>query len=267
VLLIYLFTNDAKSITGIYKIDFDKISFETGIKSQKIAKIIEELKNEVMYDSKRGIVWIIAHTRKQFCRTPNISPKIIKSIENNLTMLRGHCFVGMFLNEYKYLNLFSASPYLYPIQTVSEGFVNPPSEGGGEGGGEGKGIIKKEVVKDGFEDFWKTYPRKVNKKEALASWKKAKTPVLDIIIKTIEKQKTSDQWLKDNGQFIPYPSTWLNQERWNDELTYGGNGNGSYQRGYKRNQERELPPDIAEAADARARKWLDAKNKAAAGKA
>lgn len=121
------------------------------------------------------------------------------------------------------------------------------------------------LVKDGFEDFWKIYPRKVNKKEALASWKKAKTPEIDIIIKSIEKQKTSDQWLKDNGQFIPYPSTWLNQERWNDELTYGGNGNGSYQRGYKRNQERELPPDIAEAADARARKWHEAK-KATAGK-
>jgi hypothetical protein len=49
-------------------------------------------------------------------------------------------------------------------------------------------------------------------------------------------------------------------------LVEGSNGNGSYQRGYKRNQERELPPDIAEAADARARKWLDAKNKAAASK-
>lgn len=53
---------------------------------------------------------------------------------------------------------------------------------------------------------------------------------------------------------------------WEKNNFEGSNGNGTNQRGYKRNQERELPPDIAEAADARARKWLDAKNKAAAGK-
>ena len=28
----------------------------------------------------------------------------------------------------------------------------------------------------------------------------------------------SDQWRKHDGQFIPYPATWLRQERWDDEL-------------------------------------------------
>ena len=28
-----------------------------------------------------------------------------------------------------------------------------------------------------------------------------------------------DQWNRDNGQFIPHPATWLNQRRWEDELT------------------------------------------------
>ena len=70
---------------------------------------------------------------------------------------------------------------------------------------------------DGFDDFWMSYPKKVNKKEALSAWKKAKRPELDIIIQAIEKQKLSDQWMKDGGQYIPYPSSWLNKERWNDE--------------------------------------------------
>jgi len=33
----------------------------------------------------------------------------------------------------------------------------------------------------------------------------------------IERQKSSRQWTKDDGQYIPNPSTWLNQERWEDE--------------------------------------------------
>ena len=126
-------------------------------------------------------------------------------------------------------------------------------------------LKKDNTAKEGFEEFWKAYPRKVNKKEAITSWNKANTPDLEILIQSIEKQKTSDQWLRNNGQFIPYPSTWLNQERWADELTYGGN-NGTNQRNFGRKNERELPPDIAEASDARARKWLAAQNKTSSGK-
>ena len=34
----------------------------------------------------------------------------------------------------------------------------------------------------------------------------------------IDKGKSSKQWNKENGQYIPNPSTWLNQKRWEDEL-------------------------------------------------
>jgi len=84
---------------------------------------------------------------------------------------------------------------------------------------------KTKIIPVGFEEFWKTYPRKVNKKEALASWVKAKLPPLEEILASIEKQKKSDQWLEMGGKYIPYPSTWLNKEKWTDELTAGGNGN------------------------------------------
>jgi len=29
--------------------------------------------------------------------------------------------------------------------------------------------------------------------------------------------KKSNEWTENKGQFIPYPSTWLNQHRWEDE--------------------------------------------------
>lgn len=80
---------------------------------------------------------------------------------------------------------------------------------------EGKG---KEQGKDTFDRFWKAYPRKVAKPVAIKAWRKAITKMeTDKILEALEKQKLSDDWTKEKGKFIPYPATWLNQERWNDE--------------------------------------------------
>jgi hypothetical protein len=37
------------------------------------------------------------------------------------------------------------------------------------------------------------------------------------MLSAVEAQKQTDQWTKDGGQYIPHPSTWLNQGRWEDE--------------------------------------------------
>ena len=42
--------------------------------------------------------------------------------------------------------------------------------------------------------------------------------LLEQMLQAIEEQKKSKDWQKDNGQFIPYPYTWLNQGRWKDEV-------------------------------------------------
>jgi hypothetical protein len=38
------------------------------------------------------------------------------------------------------------------------------------------------------------------------------------LLEAISRQKRSKQWLKDDGQYLPNPATWLNQCRWLDEL-------------------------------------------------
>ena len=70
-----------------------------------------------------------------------------------------------------------------------------------------------------FDEFWTAYPRKVGKEAARKVWRRIK-PSSELQVKildTIKNYRGSDQWLKDNGQYIPYPSTWLNQGRWDDE--------------------------------------------------
>ena len=71
----------------------------------------------------------------------------------------------------------------------------------------------------GFESFWSSYPRKTAKTEALRAFTKINPDeqTLAKMVAAVERSKLSTDWTKDNGQFIPFPSTWLNQRRWEDE--------------------------------------------------
>lgn len=66
-----------------------------------------------------------------------------------------------------------------------------------------------------FDDFWNLYNKKVgDKKKCEKKWKALKDDQREIIMQTLPK------WLKQfsDKQFQPYPETYLNQERWNDEI-------------------------------------------------
>jgi len=72
---------------------------------------------------------------------------------------------------------------------------------------------------DGFDEFWKSYPRKVGKGAALRKWRKIRPSkeMIQKILQAVTDQKACDQWTKDQGNFIPHPTTWLNAGRWDDE--------------------------------------------------
>ena len=73
---------------------------------------------------------------------------------------------------------------------------------------------------DLFNQFWDSYPKHIAKQSAVKAFEKLKPDekLLEAMLKAIESQKESKQWEKDGGAFIPYPATWLNQRRWEDEL-------------------------------------------------
>lgn len=76
------------------------------------------------------------------------------------------------------------------------------------------------LTMENFSLFWKDYPNKKNKQKALLCWKKLK-PDKELqkkIISALLEQKKSEGWTKDGGRFIPHPSTWLNNKRWEDEI-------------------------------------------------
>ena len=87
------------------------------------------------------------------------------------------------------------------------------------------------AVPPGFEAFWNAYPRKVGKPAALKAFSKAapSEDTLRDMLGAVDEQRQSLQWLKDGGQFIPHPATWLNQQRWLDEGGAIGRAGGGLQ--------------------------------------
>ena len=80
---------------------------------------------------------------------------------------------------------------------------------------------------DLFNQFWSAYPKHIAKQSAVKAFEKLKPDekLLEAMLKAIEMQRESKQWEKDGGAFIPYPATWLNQRRWEDELPQGETDN------------------------------------------
>ena len=76
---------------------------------------------------------------------------------------------------------------------------------------------------ESFEKFWAQYPKKVGKDAAFTKWKqigKSKKAKPGELIQAIILQVQAKHFKGNNGEgdFIPNPSTWLNQGRWKDEV-------------------------------------------------
>jgi hypothetical protein len=70
-----------------------------------------------------------------------------------------------------------------------------------------------------FAAFWQAYPKKKAKDDALKAFQKRKPDqaLLDAMLRAITAQRGTEDWQKEGGKFIPYPATWLNDGRWQDE--------------------------------------------------
>lgn len=70
-----------------------------------------------------------------------------------------------------------------------------------------------------FNGFWAFYPRGENKQGAIRAWDKLQPSdeLIDQMAVALKAQKQSEAWLQGIG--IPYASTWINQRRWEDDLS------------------------------------------------
>jgi len=75
-----------------------------------------------------------------------------------------------------------------------------------------------EPVDNSFEKFWENYPKKVEKIQTRKIWDKIDDPDIKTkIIKDVNLRKMNN-WKDNSKKYIPNPTSYLKNERWNDEV-------------------------------------------------
>lgn len=83
-----------------------------------------------------------------------------------------------------------------------------------EEGNKGKKKERNNTYTESFEIFWKEYPNRVGKPDAL---KKYKEQEHSDIMDWLTRWKEYWDYSNTEQRYIPHPATWLNQERYKDE--------------------------------------------------
>lgn len=78
----------------------------------------------------------------------------------------------------------------------------------------------KEIHVQMFKKFYSEYPKKQKRAEAEKAFLELKPDdeLFATMLKSLEAQKQSDNWKLENGKYIPLPSNWIKDKRWEDEI-------------------------------------------------
>lgn len=83
--------------------------------------------------------------------------------------------------------------------------------------------LKNLSLKEQFSVLTQVYPRQSGQWLAWQAYKKmardGELPAIHLLLRSINRQKTSTDWTRDNGRWIPGLSRWLHERRWLD-LSY-----------------------------------------------
>lgn len=76
---------------------------------------------------------------------------------------------------------------------------------------------QEETSTGSFSDFWTLYPKRQAKVKAEKAWAKLKPADRQALLDHLPIRMNHKSW--QDPQFIPLPATFINQRRWEDELT------------------------------------------------
>lgn len=167
-------------------------------------------------DIQNALAWTVGYRIEKYSK-PQLTKAIRRLCEGNMIetakATRGVFITVLNYNKYQ-------DPSLY--------------EGNGEGNAketrkqpEGVHLKQEERIKkkessslsqERFDLFWEKYPRKSGKKDAFRAWEKNKcfNGHFELIMEKVDL--FSALCVGKDSQFIPLPATWINGERWNDEM-------------------------------------------------
>jgi hypothetical protein len=72
-----------------------------------------------------------------------------------------------------------------------------------------------------FEEFWSVYPRKKGKMHAFFAFQDAVNmgmPIGEELANIVLHHLRTRQWQAQGGLYIPHPTRWLQEHRWEDQI-------------------------------------------------
>jgi hypothetical protein len=181
------------------------------------------------------VLLMLANHCNDHTRQCNPSQKLLaEECSMGLSTLKGHINALEAAGYIETVNVFKDNiqrPNQYLLKfSSSQNRATPPS---GSGYPPSQNLATEPEVKNRiepvdqknnyFDDFWKAYPRKTNKGFARKVFEKLKVDdaMLTKMIQAIYVQN-KNVWKDKDQQYIPHPSTWLNGERWEDDISSFG---------------------------------------------
>lgn len=243
VAALYLITAPGASWSGIYYLPLPTFCHETGLTTEGGSEALARLSEAgfAHYDAQSEMVWVVEMARFQIGERLSAKDNRHKMVLRELESHRKCKFVKDFYAKYKEcFELPDASSFegtWRPLRSIEmeieiETPPNPPQAGGGcavtnarkktAAKGKSAGTSSHPL----FAKFWEAYPRKVAKPRAVKAFAKLNPDeaLVAVMLLAIAQQTKSEDWLKQGGQFIPHPASWLNDKRWEDESPTATNG-------------------------------------------
>ena len=259
--MLYLLTSPHRNILGFYFLPAPYACFDLGWDEKRFQKGLQELlqTGRVKYDERAHVVLVMNYLKYN----PLENPNQVKSALEKLDTIPQTPLFKDFLSIVEQLDKPFIQPLTERLREPGTGTVTgtgdidicapdgaraytAPSPGGSVEAEKVTATLEDKPSKSGprppfkskrqeqlFDEFWAQYPKKRSKGQAEKTWVKIKPDeqLFKAILDGLERAKTSVEWQKDGGQYIPYPSTWLNAKGWEDEYTATEvNANAKHQR-------------------------------------
>lgn len=213
---LYLLTNSHTTLLGIYKINKKIMAFELGYSIETISILLDRFENKynmIKYSNNTQEIAIRNYLKHSVVKGGKpIEDCLIKDINQ---------VKDKNLLEYIYINIKDCSNLNETINNIINNNIYNNINNNSNRHSVSYHDTSNDTLYDTlFDKFWEVYPRKVDKKKAKDKFIKLKPTkeLVDLMIKQIERLKTTNDWQKEDGKYIPHPSTWLNNKRWEDEF-------------------------------------------------
>lgn len=227
---LYLMTGPHANMLGLYYLPKAFIAHETGLGFEGACKGLEGCIEAgfCQYDDDTEMVWVMEMARYQVADSLKDKDLRTKGVQNEYDSLPENPYLSGFYDLYGVVFCMASKRGVPTLQQApSKPLGSQEQEQEQEQNQERKPKPTSSSGDDGalveakpFDEFWEAYPYRVAKAEAQKAWAKIKpdAKLLTLILTAIEKQKAGADWLRDDGQFIPHPATWLRAGRWLDEV-------------------------------------------------